>query len=666
MSTEAELEKNQEMERRLKAGLAVRPMSPAVRERLSAAAVPVPVHAPPHARNIWRVAAALAALAAGIAAAVFIDRGDGPQKRIARPTEDENTIQARLYDLQPLILAAQNDEALRSRFFVVDAQPSADTKALASAILAHCATVSGGSVSLLEGLPQLQALGPARYQAQVQQLLQELARKERPADAAGILLSFVLIETTPGKLSELLAGIKPAQKPAGPWIVEAPDAAQIRSRAEKLGQIMQSPRVVSLPGELFTLSVGEQTQYVSDYDKDTLKPVKNVLELGMRSAGVARINSSVTPTGVNVSFRLQYTELQERIKNRARSKTLPPGEFIEIDAQDRPLDEIVAQIAEALPHKLSFSTRNPAVPAVSFHFEGRPRQALAALAVEYGLTIVDDKAGTVRVEDPQRVTRNFDKADVHEIVRYLAMRAEKRIVLDSRVSGVESLRFDNVPWRTALERLAKARDCVILGSDSLQIIPRTALSQKVDIRVFRPRYLSAASVLYTSVSPITGQKSEVTLLDAMQKVSSFGTISADKKTGQIVVRDAVAGLDALQTFLEQVDLPPLERTPDLLLEQMLTRRCESRFGAELSAGRALLACILPTHSGLDEAALPVAGHSRQELTPMPLSFLQNSPERWYLLPSEINKRLREEKVMVILMSAEPDPSAKPLSTPPEF
>lgn len=90
-----------------------------------------------------------------------------------------------------------------------------------------------------------------------------------------------------------------------------------------------------------------------------------------------------------------------------------------------------------------------------------------------GITIVSPK--------PPRVTMEFRRADLVEVIHLIAKEAGANVVIDPGVKGEVTMRFTDVPWMRALSAVVKTSDYTLVEEDGGQVI-RVADPAKLPIR----------------------------------------------------------------------------------------------------------------------------------------------------------------------------------------
>ena len=78
------------------------------------------------------------------------------------------------------------------------------------------------------------------------------------------------------------------------------------------------------------------------------------------------------------------------------------------------------------------------------------RDALELVAEKVGGIVEDRSGGVLAVTSPQPVSIEIKDKDIREVINLIATAANANVVIGKEVAGTVSVRFNNVPWRDAL------------------------------------------------------------------------------------------------------------------------------------------------------------------------------------------------------------------------
>jgi len=207
------------------------------------------------------------------------------------------------------------------------------------------------------------------------------------------------------------------------------------------------------------------------------------------------------------------------------------------------------------------------------------RDALDIVAEKVGAIVEVRMAGVLAVTRPQRVDFEFPNADIRQVIDTIAKYGSANIVMAPEVTGTISVRFKGVPWREALDVVAKTLNFTVVeeGHGVLRVVDPVKLQDQLVTRTYQFRYLRPKS-LYKPVlksefvtSPQEqqqqGQQQQTTaeiaktfsVLQALTKVltpNNVGKLDYVDSQNAIVVRDTSQVQDAIKDLLTRLDVEP--------------------------------------------------------------------------------------------------------------
>lgn len=198
------------------------------------------------------------------------------------------------------------------------------------------------------------------------------------------------------------------------------------------------------------------------------------------------------------------------------------------------------------------------------------------------------------VEKPPRVTMEFKRAELVEVINLLAKQAGANIVIDSGVKGEVTMRFSDVPWMRALSAVVKTAGYTLVEEDRgriIRIVDPAKLQAQMETRVFKFMFIKPdeyyKAIIKTNYhigstpspqDPIKG----FTLLDTLRNMlsrppgatatASAGTGATLKTLGRldyfkdgncIVVVDTKPVLDLMEGIIRQLDTEPEQVLTDV-------------------------------------------------------------------------------------------------------
>jgi len=273
--------------------------------------------------------------------------------------------------------------------------------------------------------------------------------------------------------------------------------------------------------------------------------------------------SVVTP-----GLRAQAPSLDARVNLNVADRTI---EDVIADLRTRSGANIV--IIDAEDHAISKDM-------VSIELVDVPwRDALDLVAEKVGAIVEVRTAGVLAVTLPQRVTFEFPNSDIRQVIDTIAKYGSANIVMAPEVTGTISVRFNGVPWREALDVVAKTLNFTVVeeGHGVLRVVDPVKLQDQQVTRTYQFRYLRPKSV-YKPVlksnfvqSPQQQQQQNqtnttadiaktFTVLQSLSKALTPGLGVLDYVDSQnaIVVRDTTQVHDAIKELLTRLDVEPLQ------------------------------------------------------------------------------------------------------------
>ena len=206
------------------------------------------------------------------------------------------------------------------------------------------------------------------------------------------------------------------------------------------------------------------------------------------------------------------------------------------------------------------------------------RDALDLVAEKVGAIVEVRTAGVLAVTRPQRVDFEFPNADIRQVIDTIAKYGSANIVMAPEVTGTISVRFKGVPWREALDVVAKTLNFTVVeeGHGVLRVVDPVKLQEQLVTRTYQFRYLRPKS-LYKPViksefvqAPQQNQQQAgqqqttedvaktFTVLQALSKAltPNIGKIDYVDSQNALVVRDTSQVHDAIKELLARLDVEP--------------------------------------------------------------------------------------------------------------
>jgi len=256
---------------------------------------------------------------------------------------------------------------------------------------------------------------------------------------------------------------------------------------------------------------------------------------------------------------------------------------VNLNVADRTLEDVVADLRNRSGANIVIidaEDKPISKEAISIELVDVPwRDALDLVAEKVGAIVELRTAGILAVTLPQRVTFEFPNSDIRQVIDTIAKYGSANIVMAPEVTGTISVRFNGVPWREALDVVAKTLNFTVVeeGHGVLRVVDPIKLQDQQVTRTYQFRFLRPKS-LYKPIlksnfvqTPQQQQQSgtaqntqEVaktfTVLQALSKAltPNLGVLDYVDSQNAIVVRDTTQVHDSIKELLTRLDIEPLQ------------------------------------------------------------------------------------------------------------
>lgn len=163
---------------------------------------------------------------------------------------------------------------------------------------------------------------------------------------------------------------------------------------------------------------------------------------------------------------------------------------------------------------------------------------------------------TAQAGKTQNVTLMVDDVPVAQVLQALAEQERKNMVISPDVSGSVSLHLTDVPWTLALQTVAKSAGLVLRQEGAILHVQTAAWQQEMMARQEDERAQQQATL------PLENRNISLQYADAAELakvgeklLSAKGSITVDKRTNRLLLRDNTVALATLEKWVEQMDLP---------------------------------------------------------------------------------------------------------------
>ncbi|WP_090464016.1 DNA uptake porin HofQ [Enterobacter sp. kpr-6] len=161
-----------------------------------------------------------------------------------------------------------------------------------------------------------------------------------------------------------------------------------------------------------------------------------------------------------------------------------------------------------------------------------------------------------QAEKPKPVTLVVDDVPVVQVLQTLAEQEKHNLVVSPDVSGVLSLHLVNVPWKQALETVIASAGLTLDKQGNVLHVHSQAWQQQKQASLQAEREKQQLNLPLHSKSLLLRYADASELAKAGEKLlSPKGTMTVDKRTNRLLLRDTQTALKALTLWAEQMDLP---------------------------------------------------------------------------------------------------------------
>lgn len=212
------------------------------------------------------------------------------------------------------------------------------------------------------------------------------------------------------------------------------------------------------------------------------------------------------------------------------------------------------------------------------------RTALEIAAEKAGAVVEERQGGVLVVLHQQPVAFTFNDQDIGEVIDTIARLSGANIVVAPEVGGPISVRFNGVPWRDALDVVAKTRGYVVIEEKGgiLRVVDPITLQDQLITKSYQLRYLrpdgdylpviksefvrsrSGANSSASAKGGVGGgndpNKQLLLRFNALRSLekalSSGGDMDYIERQNVLIVRDTPQVHDEIATILKTIDVEP--------------------------------------------------------------------------------------------------------------
>ena len=207
------------------------------------------------------------------------------------------------------------------------------------------------------------------------------------------------------------------------------------------------------------------------------------------------------------------------------------------------------------------------------------RDALELVVEKAGLVVETRTGGVLAVVKTPRVRFEFQNREIGEVIDAIAKISGANIVIGPEVVGTVSVRFNGVPWRAALDVVAKTRGYTVVDDNRgvLRVVDPKTLQDQLETRTYQLRYLRPKSLYKPLIKSEFLVPSQVargaaqgaggtadylktfTVLAALSKgLSAAGKLDYIDVQNVVIIQDTSQVHDAIRDMLSRLDVEPVQ------------------------------------------------------------------------------------------------------------
>ncbi|MDD5450493.1 MAG: type IV pilus secretin PilQ [Desulfovibrionales bacterium] len=175
-----------------------------------------------------------------------------------------------------------------------------------------------------------------------------------------------------------------------------------------------------------------------------------------------------------------------------------------------------------------------------------------AAPIDDGLARVEMPFGPNKVYTGQKISLDFQNADIHNVLRLLAEVSKLNIVASDDVTGKVTLKLDKVPWDQVLDVVLAARGLgMVKTGNVIRVAPLSRVAEE-NKRLLEVQQAEPMATEYIQVNYGKAEK----LKDQVDKIrSERGSVTFDERTNKIVIKDTPTVIEDAKAIVSSLDEP---------------------------------------------------------------------------------------------------------------
>lgn len=250
---------------------------------------------------------------------------------------------------------------------------------------------------------------------------------------------------------------------------------------------------------------------------------------------------------------------------------------ITLNVKDYLLTDVVKYIREQARVNIILASDVEPTTKVTVDLDRVPWREALRIVVDKSECVIIKKADNLYViEQPERITWKFQSSPITSVIESIAKISGASIVVAPEVQGNVHLTLSNVPWRTALDTVAKSLGFVVVEEDwgILQVVHPSKLKEQLETRTFQLKYVRPPSPYRPKIkteyaegkpkAPTEDPEKDFSVLKALRSaLSENGKLEYVDRHNIVIVKDIPPVLSAIDRLIQEIDIEPAQVFVDI-------------------------------------------------------------------------------------------------------
>jgi len=165
----------------------------------------------------------------------------------------------------------------------------------------------------------------------------------------------------------------------------------------------------------------------------------------------------------------------------------------------------------------------------------------------------------VKMSAEGEVSLDFRDADIQNVMKILSYKSGVNIVAGPEVTGLVTIKLNNVPWKQALDVILQAYGYAYEQRGNIIVVTTIENMKK---RREDSSALAEQEPLMTKTFVLNYSKASEVIASIEKMKTARGSINYDERTNTIIVRDTASNIDLISEVVKRLDT----MTPQVLIE----------------------------------------------------------------------------------------------------